>query len=592
MNNRVVRLTFNKVFYLVVIIIAAWMRLGNLDRLPLTDSESIHALAAASVTPESSPFWQNEEEVVPSSPAYHAFTALVFQLAGASETSARVIPALAGLALVFTPLLARRRLGRSTTVIATFLFAISPALVTSARTAGGDSLAALGIVAAITLLLGIEKGTLKRQRIALAAAAFGLALASGVPVFHGILTLFLVALYLFVERSKEEKIFKGLDGDQLLWGLRIAVVLMIAVAIGFGFSFRSLAGLGEALTEWLSGWGSSAEISPLTGIASLLIYEPLLLVFGFIGALVALRNRDKLNIAASAWAIGGILTMAIYPARQATNLMWAVIPLGLLAASVFVSLIERLAYRKSWLEFIGLACFLLTLMAFTYLSLASYASGVSMISDDGGTGARLLVYLGILILGTVVVILFGLGWSWSLTGESVSFAVCMALLMLTISAGWRLNFAPTVAGANELWRPQVSTQGLTLMVETLETMAHSYTGRTDALEVKVIEPVTPSLAWALRDFRKADARGKVLTSPAPAVLVREGEELLTLEAQYSGQGLKIGEFWGWEGVLPPNPIKWWIQRDAQTLEERWILYVRADIMSLGEIDLAGEETLP
>jgi 4-amino-4-deoxy-L-arabinose transferase-like glycosyltransferase len=586
------RLTLEKAIYIVVIFLAAWLRLGNLNKLPLTDSESVYALAAVSVTSEASPFWHNNEEVVPLSPAYHSLTALVFHLVGASEANARIIPALAGLMLVLTPLLARRRLGHSPTLLITFLFAISPVLLTTARTAGGTSLAALGIVAMIASLLGKEKGSNERLRFTLAGAAFGLALASGVPVFHGLLTLVLVALYLSITQSKDGEIYKWIRRDQFRWGIWIAVGVMIVVAIGFGFSFSGLAGLGEAFAEWVSGWGASVEMSPVTGLAILLIYEPLLLVFGIAGAVVALRNRDKYSVGAFTWAIGGILAMVVYPARQAADLVWVVIPLCPLAAGAGISLIERLAHRSSWLEFIGLIGFLLTLMTFTYLQFAAYASGMNLIPDAIGNGARLSIYLGLLLMGVVVIILFGLGWSWSLAGECMGFAGCIALLILTIAAGWRLNFAPTVSGANELWRSQVSTQGLRLMVETLETISQSYTGRTDATEVKVIGPATPSLAWALRNFRLANLSGEIMTNPVPVVLVRAGEEWPILEAQYTGQGLKIGEYWGWDGILPPNPIAWWIQRHAPTVEESWILFVRLDIISLGEMDWTGDEVVP
>ncbi|MCK4693300.1 MAG: hypothetical protein KAT23_06695, partial [Anaerolineales bacterium] len=90
----------------------------------------------------------------------------------------------------------------------------------------------------------------------------------------------------------------------------------------------------------------------------------------------------------------------------------------------------------------------------------------------------------------------------------------------------------------------------------------------------------------------AGSVGEQAADPAPAFVTREGEEMPALSAEYTGQGLKIGERWGWDGVLPPDILTWWVLRQASTQPERWILFVRLDIASLGEIGWSGIEVRP
>lgn len=130
------------------------------------------------------------------------------------------------------------------------------------------------------------------------------------------------------------------------------------------------------------------------------------------------------------------------------------------------------------------------------------------------------------------------------------------------------------------------------MVKTLETISQSHTGRMDMLGVKIYGETTPSLAWALRSFPDAGSVGEHAVDPAPAFVAREGEVMPALRAEYTGQVLKIGERWGWDGVLPADILTWWVLRQASTRPERWILFVRLDIASLGEMEWSGLEVRP
>jgi 4-amino-4-deoxy-L-arabinose transferase-like glycosyltransferase len=580
-------ITVEMLLYILIIAIAAALRLSNLGAVPLTDSESEYALSAASYTSQASQFWNDGEGTIPLSPAYLIFTTPVFYMVGASEVSSRIIPALAGLALVITPLLVRKRMGSSAALVLSFLFAISPSLVTTSRTAGGESLALVGLATGLLLLLGVEKGELTSSRVNWAGVAFGLAFASGPFVFHGLLSLGIGSLILLTLRFRNGKTRFTEPWRESQSIILIALGATVLFAAGFGFSITNIAGLAEAISSWLSGWGGPVEIPALTTLVMLPLYEPLVLIFGLFGLILSWIQRDRFGLTTSFWVIGGLIGMVIYPSRGGADLTWVIIPLSFFAARIIVKLADQIGQRVDWQEFLGLTCLLLVLFVFFYFQIAAFSSGMGPAFDVMNRNLRLWLALGVLVLGGAVLIVFGLGWNWSIPRESLGLAGCLVLIVLNISALWRLNFAPTVSSAQELWRPKVSTYSMHLMVETLETMSQSYMRRPDTLEVSVHGEIPPSMAWALRAFPKAGKGADGVEDAIPVVITSEEQDMPPLIAEYTGQSLNVQERWGWQGVLPPDPITWWIQRTAPIVEESWVLLVRTDIASLGEIGSSG-----
>jgi 4-amino-4-deoxy-L-arabinose transferase-like glycosyltransferase len=577
-------ITVETLLYIGIIAIAAALRLSNLGAVPLTDSESEHALSAASFTSQASHFWNDGQGTIPLSPVYLVFTTPVFYIIGTSEVSARIIPALAGLALVIAPLLVRKRMGSSVALVLSFLFAISPSLVTTSRTASGESLVLTGFVTGLSLLLGVEKGESTSSRAKWAGFAIGLALASGPFVFHGLLTLGIGGLILLAFRYRSGNISFSDTWRESQTVILFALGAMFLFAAGFGFSVTNIGGLAEAIGSWLSGWGLPAEIPALTTLAMLPLYEPLVLIFGFVGVILSWIQKDRFSLTTSSWIVGGLIGMVIYPSRGGADLTWVIIPLSFFAARTIVKLADQIGERVDWQEFLGLTCLLLVLFAFFYFQIAAFSSGMGPAFDVMNRNLRLWLALGVLFLGGAVLIVFGLGWNWSISRESLGLAGGLALIILNISSLWRLNFAPTISHAQELWRPKISTYSMQLMVETLETMSQSYMRRPDTLEVSVHGEIPPSIAWAIRAFPKA-GRGVELGEVAfPVVIASEEQDLPPLMAEYTGQGLNIQERWGWEGILPPDPITWWIQRTAPIVAESWVLLIRTDIVSLGEIE--------
>ncbi|MEY4233412.1 MAG: hypothetical protein RL635_379, partial [Chloroflexota bacterium] len=131
---------------------------------------------------------------VPNSALLFSLQMLLFWVGGhATETLARLAPALAGIALVFLPLLLRKELGNIGALAASAVLALSPSLTAIARSAAGVGLALP--LAALTAI-GVWRWQCNQSAPSLLAAALaaGAGLASGPEYIAAIVALVIAAL--------------------------------------------------------------------------------------------------------------------------------------------------------------------------------------------------------------------------------------------------------------------------------------------------------------------------------------------------------------------------------------------------------------
>ncbi len=479
-----------------------------------------------------------------------------------------------------TPFFARKRFGRTRAFILATLFACSPVFITSSRIAGGPALAAFGLGSVIMLLLGVDSGEEFRNRAPWIAGMLGLTLASGASAIHGLITVGLGVLFIFMSGGHRGLLIAKLGKEQIRLGSWITIGVMFLVAGGAGFSLRGIAGLAESLGAWFSGWFTSSGIPPLTALMMLPFYEPLTFVFGVVGIILAVRLQDAFGRGAVAWFLAGFLFLLLYPSRQGADLVWVMLPVSYLTATALESVVDRISKRESWLEFVSLSGVLIVLGLLVFMNLTIYTSGSNLIAAGQLDPAlRLIVILGLIFVSILVVIFFGLGWNMGVAIEASAISASLFLIALTLSATWRLNFNESAASARELWRPQSTVIGMYRLKEAVETISQANTGRKDALDVHVRGAEIPtSIAWILREFQPI--QDDATESPA-MYLIPEDSELSAFSGEYIGQSIKLKEYWGWSGYLPPEPVKWWISRDAPTNEERWFLMVRVDLANMG-----------
>ncbi len=580
MTKRQARVRVEVLLYVLLAMVAAWLRLAKLDWPPLNDIEATNALTAMQGTSDAAPLWAEVDGEPSTSSSYQVLTRLVLHLVGPSDAAARVVPALFGLALVFVPLLLRRRLGMGRALATAWLLGLSPTLIAASRTATGTTLAAFGLLAAVAVALSPD---IKARGIWI-ALALGLTLASGAEAIMALIGLGAAAVVARLQEygitPRESGESTGTDSVRMLWYVPLVA---LAIASGLGLYLKGVSGLFDSIAAWVTGWANPSGVPQLTLWAMLLFYEPLILVLGIGGGVMAWRRHETWGFAAISWAAVAMVLASIYPARQPSDVVWAVVPLILLAGDTLARLVEQWAETRAGVAVAGLAAMILVVVTYGYLQLAAYSTGY-YIAPESSRMVFLFVLAAIALLASGV-LLFGLGWSWSLAWRGASATAFVLLLALSLSAGYQLAFSPSAASGRELWRPQSSTTGTRMLVETLRSFSIAQTGRVDYLKMEISPDVTPGLIWALRDFSQATLLDRFGDVRSSVVLAPEYAAVPGLTDDYVGQVMVVAERWGWIGALPADLAAWWVRRDAPALGERWLLFVKPEAFGLEDLEL-------
>ncbi len=127
--STVVRLDWEKALYVLIFVLAVLSRFWDLGVRAISHDESLHAVYA----------WNLYKGIgFQHSPLMHGplrfhVNALFFGLFGADDFTVRIPPAIFGVALVMSPILLRRWLGRRGALVTSFLLLISPSILYHAR---------------------------------------------------------------------------------------------------------------------------------------------------------------------------------------------------------------------------------------------------------------------------------------------------------------------------------------------------------------------------------------------------------------------------------------------------------------------------
>jgi hypothetical protein len=565
------------VLYFAIFILAVVLRFVHLGTFPLADEEALGALRAASSTTHASAFYIEPSSVI-IQPAYEILTRTLFQIIGANDFLSRFIPALAGALLVLTPLLAKDKLGWGQTVIMGFLLAVCPVFVTISRTASGASLAALGAMSFMMGILGLSEQNHSRNSI-MAGIGLGLCFASGPFIYTAI---FILGISLIIWKLVASQFHKELwvnlypvgNVGQVFW---IAAAALFVFATGLGLSINGLSGLFDSLAYWLSSWRGGSAFGIMTFLVMIPLYIPVLLMLGILGGWTSLRKQDGIGASAVILALVGLFVVIFFPGHQPYDLVWIALPLSFVASRYLVWFSRYLFEGRINLWVVAMVALIVLFAFMMYLQFSSFSNQDQLI-DPVAAWMTLLVFLALI---TVILSFFGLGWDWTSARLSVILASLILVGFLGIQGLMQLNFGPYMLTASGLWRNKVPSVGMELMLETIKTTSQMATGTDHEVDIEIIGAAPTSLIWALRDFQPSD-RVSLDDKGSSVVLIRKSGTDLSLQDDYIGQTIAIGEEWGWDSALPPELLKWWVKRQPPVVLDEWLILVRQDISNLDE----------
>lgn len=366
-----------------------------------------------------------------------------------------------------------------------------------------------------------------------------------------------------------------------------SLVTFLGLTTQFGAGMDGLGVALQAPAQWLAGWTRPGSLALLTALALLPVYEPLILVFGLLGA--ARRGSEALIWrGARIWALAAAVLFLLRAGRRPEDLVWVVLPMAVLATVPLGTLFEILTDGLEDISVYLMAGVLAALAGFTYLQLVGYVNELSV------GGAPEIVTLGLVLtalgFAASLFLLYGMTWSWSEAFHAAGAVGVVLLGVLTLSAGWRLAFSPQATGGPELWRPTSASPDIQLLERTLEQISAAKRGEESGLPIRVQAPVPASLAWILRHETAAPAATD--GSPPQAVLLPFSDSQPSLPGTYVGQRFGVDTAWGWEGPLPPDGLGWWILRKGGTRSIQWVLYVPNEVPSQSQGGNDGVEAPP
>lgn len=219
--SSLVQVNWEVVAYATIFVLAVVTRFWDLGSRAMSHDESLHALYSWTLYAGKG----YKHEPMMHGPFLFHINALAYFLFGASDYTARMMPALFGVILIFMPLFLRRWLGRAGTVMTSFMLLISPVMLYRSRTLRHDI-----FVATWTLLMVVALfqylHTRRNRWLYVGAAAVALALSTKeVAYIHG----FIGVTFLLIAMSWE---WAGEKRGRLVSGIGTVLCALI-VAVGF-----------------------------------------------------------------------------------------------------------------------------------------------------------------------------------------------------------------------------------------------------------------------------------------------------------------------------------------------------------------------
>lgn len=519
-SSWVERLTVAHLLLAGVVLLGAVMRLSGLADLPLSLAESAESLTIHH-------FWQDEVAAF-TSPAYFSLTAILQPIIGTSDSAMRLIPALFGIGLVGLPWFVRQRIGTVGALTTSLLFALSPILSHTARTAGGDSIALFaGTLLLVALLNYNDTSHVKWLTAAVIALAIGIATA---PVFYTIL-VGIIALWL----SQRIQI----DRDQQKRLAVIGGVTAIAVSTMVLWQPAGLGATATVLTDWIgriqlgNGWST-----PFLAIAR---YEIPLLVF-IIPALLLARQREWLYP-----LIGGVLIILLQ-AGTLINSTVVLIPAYFLIGILFERIVQSIESNSVWFVVLGVIGWCVV----AFVNIGRYLRRSPDQFQNLLITALMFLFVSLLILT--------LSRHIGDTVAGSALGLLAFLLFFNWGTAWSLNHH-TGNDPRELWVSTGTDSDVRALLSTLQEASYQLERANSTIEI-VSSVDTPVLRWYLRDFSDVTYAEAIAPNATNEALITPSDAAPVLNGNYAQAVFDVAQ----TGIaLSEDPttserFRWWLFR--------------------------------
>jgi hypothetical protein len=556
------KLEWNKlepVGYLLALLAAVFLRVWNLNQLPLTSLEAGWAVQALQLARGNMP-------PLGPNPGYTALTTILFFILGTTNAMARLAPVLVGSSLILVPYFFRERLGRGAALVLAFGMALDPFMVANSRLAGGPM-----------LVLGFGLWALVAWKLRSGAAAgilLGLAILSGPAFWFLFVSLGLAFLVFRVIPGGKQLSLVDQQGGPISLRLLAASLLVTIIVVGTIFTLmpEGLGAFAASLPAYLQTWWTASGVPAWQIVLALLVYQPLAFVFGLVHGVRKFRAEDGLDRLLLLWALIAFLLGVLMPGRQPTDLVWVVLPLWVLASRELAGYLSLRSEGR-------LATLLETGLVFVLL-LVGWLNLAAMVVD--GNNLRWYFTLGVLIIAAIATYLIGAGWSFGAAIQGLVWGLCLALGVLVL--GEALATArPRSDFSIELWQVQPLAGSVSNFVKSMGDLSEWNTGRRDSLDVVVLKQ-DANLAWVLKNFPNATYTDALNPDQLPStVITAQDAPEPELSLPYRGQNFDWEIRPDWSGMGPSDWLNWLFYREAPIAPVQITIWARNDLFPGGEL---------
>lgn len=571
------------ILFPLAIFLAFALRLLRLGEIPLSDEEAHWAMQAFN-------FAKGMQPEIGPQPAYVLLTAVTFYVLQASNFAARLIPALAGAALVFAPRFFRDRLGSKVALVLSFVLALEPGLLALSRQAGSPIM----VLSTVVFAWGFWRvGNLR-----VAGIMAGLALLSGPALWPGLLGL--VITYFIVRNllPNTDDAFSETENQPVIDRQQLTTIGAYALgtylSVGSLFLLATPGGLSAGLASlpaYLSGWLPTTDgIFGLHLLVALLVYQLMAFILAVIALVRGIKQQDRLVMSLGVWLAVALTLALVYPSRQVTDLVWVLLPLWSLASLEFARYLEPVR-DGLWetLGMVGVTVSILIFSLFNFLTIAISPLDMAAVGREFGsfqlTNGQIYwsVVAGSLLLLVASIALVAYGWSKDLAFQGAVWGLLIAAVFYTISsstAAANLRSYRTI----ELWNPGPQTIQAEALTRQMDDLSLWSKGVKQRLDVFVVELDSPALRWALRDWNVTYSAAPTLTG-APSFVIGLNELAAPeLKDGYRGQDFVWRGYPSWDTA---NWLRWAFVHDLPKEQEKIILWTRSDLF----VDAQGSQLL-
>ncbi len=544
-------------YYLLALSLALAVRLIRLGVWPLTDMEAGWALQALGLA-------QGTRPLLGSQPAYVLLTGILFfSFGGGTNFLARLVPALAGSALVLVPYLFRERLKPIPSLILAFFLALDPGLVSLSRQAGSPILA-------LTFLL-LAWGFWEREKPRWAGVFAGLALLSGSSLWEGLLGLALTwAIRQGLEARGPKEPAKQHEKGEWIQAVLFGVGTLLLGGTLFFVSPNGLSAWVSAVPEYFRGWVRPSGISAGIMLFSLAAYQPLAVILGLVATVRGWIRGGRRVIRLSLWMLIALVLALFYPAHQISDLAWMLIPLWSLAALELAR--HRDVQPEERREVLGVIGLTLLILLFAWLD---YLSLLQSTIPSEPANLRLWLLFGSAFMLVVTLLLVAVGWSIHTARLGAVWGLTAALGIYSLGAMLGAAGLRVTRGA-EMWTMDRTPAQADLILATVDNISDWSNNNINSQPVTLAGINSPALQWLFRNHQ-VSVVGSLDVSASPPIVITADQKDPSLAAAYRGQGLVWRQAPLWNQAQTADWLSWLAYHDLPQNSETVIVWVRNDL---------------